>query len=376
MLHVPFKSLCLGISAALWIVLPAGATAQAFAPLPPPTPGGAFSFGVFYGESQRLSVNLGLDYAGLFGTDEILDFDASTSSYSSSMTVSITDPDFWEGPYSRRLSAGIRSLEPDAIQAGDYILHQAELGISFGRRLSPVLGFSVGAGVGFYDFDDVTALPGYIEAYVAEVGTDFSDVFADVNISWDWSSSFGWQRRGAAADVETRIGDTDAGAYVTASAQANYYYPVSNWGELRARGLVQFGKTFGSDDTFPIFRNFTGGGPGTVRGYSEATLGPTSTVPGTTDVAYSGGQFAVFSGLELRTSLGDNDDLFGVTFVDFGNVYATSGDFDWDTIRGSFGLGVQWETDIGPFSVFWSQPFNDKAGDQLTEVQFLLGLRL
>ena len=81
-----------------------------------------------------------------------------------------------------------------------------------------------------------------------------------------------------------------------------------------------------------------------------------------------------------------------VLFVDAGQVYDTS-KLDKQTvdilgltnvndltyvqqdkeIRYSAGVGVTWYTPIGPISLSYAQPLNDKANDETEKVQFQIG---
>ncbi len=340
---------------------------------------GELSFGIYYGEADQLSATLGITVLGLFGTDERLDFGASLSRRYGALSATLTDPDFYEGPYERRLSLAIRSVDPGAVGAGDYGYGEVVAGISFGRRVTDVMGLSFGAGISKYKMENTTTLPTYIDTYTSEVGDEFTDYYVHGDLRWDWvvqaDWKHAWQRSGTELSLNGQIGSTEGTTYSTLGVGVAHYTPLSDWGELRAHGSLQIADTLGSGP-YPIFRTFVGGGPGTLRGFAENSLGPQSNVPGSIDPAYPGGQLALFGGLEARAPLGGRDDLFGLAYLDVGNVYATSGDFDGGDLRASVGIGVEWKSKIGPLSIFISAPINSKPGDDISRLQFMFGYRM
>jgi outer membrane protein insertion porin family len=340
---------------------------------------GELSFGLYYGEADRLSASVGVTVLGLFGTDERLDFGASFGRRYTALSIKLTDPDFYEGPYERRLSLAIRSVEPGAIGAGEYAYGEVVAGIAFGRRVTDVMALSFGAGISNYKMEDTTALPVYIDTYTTAVGDDFTDYYVYGDLSWDWVTQSDWkhewQRSGTELTLDTQIGSTEGTAYGSLGVGVAHYLPLSDWGELRAHGALRIADTL-SSGPYPIFRTFVGGGPGTLRGFAENSLGPRSDVPGSSEPAYPGGQLAVFGGIEARAPLGGRDDLFGLVYLDMGNVYARAGDFSGGSLRAAVGIGVEWKSRIGPISVFLSAPILSEPWDDTSRLQFTFGYRM
>jgi outer membrane protein insertion porin family len=340
-----------------------------------PPPEGTLTFGLWYSQAEEVSATVEIEQDRIAGRDENLRFGASLSQYSQSAFVTLTDPDFFEGPYTRQLAFSIRSAGPNATQRGDYSFTTADASIGFGRVWSDTLGFSFGAGVTQYWLDSDDALPQFIADYVAEVGESPTDFFLYGNAIWDFTTRAGWQRQGARLRLRSQLGSAGGTGYVRALAGAEQFLPLGAVGEMRAHGALGVGEDLGGGP-YPIFRHFTGGGPGSVRGFTEGTLGPTSPIPGEDDPAYAGGQFSVLAGIEARTPLGGRDDLFALGFFDIGNIFADAAAYDGNRLRSSVGVGVQWESPIGPLSVFFAEPLASEEGDEISRVQFLFGLRL
>ena len=336
---------------------------------------GELTFGIYYGEAQQLSISAGIATPHLFGSDENLSLSFNASQYYTALSITVTDTDFFEGPFSRQFTLGIQTVKPHAGQVGEYAYSHSEAGISFGRPLSSNFAYSFGAGVARYSFDEQTRLPTYMSDYIAAVDESFTDYFIHASAEWNRSEQNDWLRSGTAIRLNGQTGVVSHHGYGKFSGRVDHFTPFMSRMELRSHASLHYGWSVGSDQPYPIFHNFTGGGPGTLRGFGEHTLGPASEVPDTSEMSYPGGEFAVFGGLEARTPLRARNDIYAMGYLDFGNVYANSDQFDMSSLRRSIGIGLQWETSAGPLSIFVSQPLSPKNNDHLSEVQFQFGMR-
>jgi outer membrane protein assembly complex protein YaeT len=124
--------------------------------------------------------------------------------------------------------------------------------------------------------------------------------------------------------------------------------------------LPTFGKaavTSAEDpDPIPLAERFFGGGTDTLRGFPQNQAGPRDSITGFP----LGGSALFFNNTELRFPLiGDN--IGGVLFEDFGNVFSTPGDIsfsfhqphpadptDFNYMVHAAGFGIRYKTPIGP----------------------------
>ena len=138
------------------------------------------------------------------------------------------------------------------------------------------------------------------------------------------------------------------------------------------RGNVSYGDAYSDTTVLPFFENFFTGGPRSVRGFEENTLGPLDSrgLP-------LGGNFRLTGGAELILPLPFFKDVKSVRisgFVDAGNVYdLNTEDVDLGRIRYSAGLSGIWVSPFGIVSVSVAQPFNDEPTDRLQQFQFTFG---
>lgn len=138
------------------------------------------------------------------------------------------------------------------------------------------------------------------------------------------------------------------------------------------RGNVSYGDAYSDTTELPFFENFYAGGPRSVRGFEDNTLGPLDSrgLP-------LGGNFRLTGSAELILPLPFFEDVKSVRisgFVDAGNVYNLDReDVDLGRMRYSAGLSGIWVSPFGIVSVSVAQPFNDEPTDSLQQFQFTFG---
>ncbi|KXZ69559.1 outer membrane protein assembly factor BamA [Acinetobacter venetianus] len=170
------------------------------------------------------------------------------------------------------------------------------------------------------------------------------------------------------------------------------------------RGYGKLG--FGND--LPFYKNFYAGGYGSVRGYDNSSLGPKypsvifqETGKNDPDPEEVGGNALVQFGTELALPLPFKGDwtrqVRPVLFAEGAQVFDTKCDvaggtmkmngsdidikqycddnykFDLGNMRYSVGVGFTWITMIGPLSLSYAYPLNDKKGDDTKSIQFEIG---
>ncbi|ADI90359.1 outer membrane protein assembly factor BamA [Acinetobacter oleivorans] len=240
-------------------------------------------------------------------------------------------------------------------------------------------------------------------------GSAFEGEFFTYNLNLGWSYNTLNRPIFPTSGMSHRIGleiglpgsDVD---YQKATYDAQAFFPIGSTGFV-LRGYGKLG--YGND--LPFYKNFYAGGYGSVRGYDSSTLGPKySSVnlqeEGKNDSSPEevGGNALVQFGTELALPLPFKGDwtrqVRPVLFAEGGQVFDTKCDvgsysmimngqqianakkycednygFDLGNMRYSVGVGFTWITMIGPLSLSYAFPLNDKPGDETKEIQFEIG---
>ena len=147
--------------------------------------------------------------------------------------------------------------------------------------------------------------------------------------------------------------------------------PLTKKYTLVLKGRIGYGDAYGDTTELPFFENYYAGGPRTVRGYEENSLGPEDffgralggniMLVGNAEVILPVPFLAEFKSVRLSS------------FIDAGNVYASQDRFELDQMRMSAGISGIWMSPFGLLSVSIAQPFRDQPGDEVQRFQFNFG---
>jgi outer membrane protein insertion porin family len=127
-------------------------------------------------------------------------------------------------------------------------------------------------------------------------------------------------------------------------------------------------------DGLPFFENFYAGGTNSVRGFRDNTLGPRGTALGSDYQQPLGGSLKTVGSLELIFPTLIKSSAARVSaFVDFGNVFRNTDEFDASELRASTGLALLWRAPVGPISISYAIPLRSEPDDKIERLQFTFG---
>ncbi|AXQ22238.1 outer membrane protein assembly factor BamA [Acinetobacter wuhouensis] len=229
----------------------------------------------------------------------------------------------------------------------------------------------------------------------------------NLNLGWSYNTlnrpMFPTKGTSHRVNAEIALPGSDV-EYQKVTYDAQTYFPLGH--DFVWRGYGKLG--YGND--LPFYKNFYAGGFGSVRGYDNSTLGPR--YPGVTynerktkdyDPEEVGGNALIQFGTELALPVPFKGDwarqIRPVIFAEGAQVFDTNCstatgdlyldgsktptdakqyckdnyDFDFNNMRYSVGVGFTWITMIGPLSLSYAYPLNDKQGDETKNIQFEIG---
>ncbi len=173
------------------------------------------------------------------------------------------------------------------------------------------------------------------------------------------------------AYIETRnelvglfLGGTDN--FLTTILSAKRFIPLGGRNVLGGALQVGWKGLFRTTREIPLSERFYTGGPNSVRGFEYQALGPADPQ----DVPL-GGRFLLVGNLEWRTRI---ISIIGMAvFLDAGNVWGSPGEFRFDQIRYSAGLGPRVNTPFGVIRTDFAFKLDRREGEKLNEFWFALG---
>ncbi len=188
----------------------------------------------------------------------------------------------------------------------------------------------------------------------AAVAHDTRDDPGDTSRGWLLSSSLDYAPEALGSDIR----------FTRFLAQAYYFRP---WRGVVLASAARLGleAPLGGQDIIPSKRFFAGG-PRTVRGVPEDSLGPRSVsgIP-------TGGESLLILNQEVRFPI--YRWLRGVGFVDAGNVYAEASDIDIGDLVSTFGFGLRLATPFAIFRLDYGRRFDPGIGQGGGRLMFGIG---
>ena len=339
---------------------------------------GRFSAGIGFSQSAGLIFQTSITQDNFLGSGKRIGFDFNNSEINRRFGVNYTNPYWTVDGISRGFSGFYR--ETDARSANITAFD------------STVYGGSVNFGIPISEFNflfsslayenteiDISNNPNFVAQEVRDFLNDNDSRFDILR----WTNRFTYDTRnkaifpdeGVLHSIEVEIATPFLGnslEFYKTDYRTQWYTNFYEDYIVTFRGNVSYGDAYSDTTELPFFENFFAGGPRSVRGFEDNTLGPLDSrgLP-------LGGNFRLTGGAELILPLPFFKDVKSVRisgFVDAGNVYHLDReDVDLGRMRYSAGLSGIWVSPFGIVSVSVAQPFNDEPTDRLQQFQFTFG---
>ncbi|MDV2483598.1 outer membrane protein assembly factor BamA [Acinetobacter towneri] len=384
---------------------------------------GTSTLAVGFSQSGGVTFQAGLSQTNFLGTGNSVSIDLSRSETQDYYNLSVTDPYFTIDGVRRGYNMYYRKTKlDDNYNVNNYVTDSFGGGINFGYPIDENQSISAGLNIDQTEVTTGNRVSTYIRDYLLENGGKeigssnycidnndpcgtklkadrFSGDYLTYNLNLGWSYNtlnrpiFPTNGMSHRVNAEIALPGSDVEFQkVTYDAQA--YFPLGH--DFVLRGYSKLG--FGND--LPFYKNFYAGGYGSVRGYDNSTLGPKydsvyaeHNSLENFDLEEVGGNALVQFGTELALPVPFKGDwtrqVRPVVFAEGAQVFDTQCDvsssadlrkyckdnygFDFGEMRYSVGVGFTWITMIGPLSLSYAYPLNDKQGDDTKNIQFEIG---
>jgi outer membrane protein insertion porin family len=333
-------------------------------------PTGNLLLGAGYSNAEKLSFTGSIKQENVFGSGNYLGLEVNTSRYNRSLVFSTVDPYFTIDGISRALDVFYRTSRPLNSQGDEYQLATAGTAVRFGVPFSEFDTVFFGIGVERTAIKGASALPNTFFLFREQFGANAVSVPLTIGWARDSRDSLLVPTRGRYQRVNLEWSPAGDAKYLRTNLQYQQYFPIANRFTLGLNAELGWGKGFGGDP-YPIFKNFYGGGLGSVRVFEQASLGPVD-VTGT----YVGGNRKLNVNAEFYfpvPGLGQDKTLRVFGFMDAGNVWGPAEKIDAGSLRASAGLGLSWISPVGPLKLSWGVPVKKKPEDKIQRFQFQIG---
>ena len=367
---------------------------------------GQFGGGIGYSEAQKFSLNGNFVHSNFMGTGDRVAVEINAGRYSKSYVLSQTNPyttidgvartaslsyrditqfvaasskfstkqltlaNQWSYPITeyQYLQAGVSANKNELVVSQGYSAQQAvdwvkDNGSTFERQLEDTNGDGV-----------VNSLDSPYTVY----GTDFYTYELTAGWNFDTRNRAIFADRGFHLAVSGRYArPLSPGRCFASNFQYLQYIPLWHHWLLSFNSTLDYAEPLGKTTALPPYLNYFAGGPDSVRGFRESTLGPRDNIG--IGNPY-GGNLRVVDRLELIFPVPDKwKSAARISwFYDMGNVFQTGNKvqflgedditpinyhFNYDNLKRSTGIAVQWLAPLGLFRFSYGVPLNAYPGD-------------
>ena len=366
---------------------------------------GQFSGGLGYSEAQKLMLNASIVHTNFLGTGNRVALNANTGRFSTAYSLAHTDPYVTKNGVSRTMGVNFRDITQFTSASSDFSTTSYGATLEYGLPITEYQRMSLGLTFNNAELLSSSNSTQQSQDWVSSNGNTFlgdisgSGVFFgtqfhayELIVGWTYDS----RNRALFADRGSRqqvflayalpVGDVE---YYTARYNFTKYVPIYRQWTFRANVELGYGEGLADTTAIPPYKQFFGGGPESIRGYKESWLGPRDSFGNP-----YGGNVLVASQLELIIPIPQKfrSKMRASVFYDIGNVFNTgevaftdklgaplSYKPDFDELRTSVGVAVQWLAPLGLFRFSYAKPLNEVAGndkyygDQIERFQFSIG---
>lgn len=369
---------------------------------------GQFSGGIGYSESQSFMLNGSFVHSNFMGSGERLAVEMAGGRYSKVYSFSHSDPYTNVDGVGRTFGLQYRDVTQFVSAASDFSTRTMAATLEFAYPITEYQGLRFGVIAQQSDLltsefgsarealswvrnngnpytrdlvqQGIDPLTGEIVDITSTIyGTKFNAFEAVLGWSFDTRNRALFATRGTrhALNLAATIPGSEVNYYVLSYDFLKLVPVYKQW--TVALGLeLAYGDALGKDTTaLPPFRQFFGGGPETVRGFRDSRLGPKDSFGNP-----YGGNLKIMGRAELLFPVPDKwrastrisafydiGNVFsqgmGIDFVGRDGVTPVDYEFDYNELRQSVGVAVQWLAPLGIFRFSYGVPLNSKQGDSV-----------
>lgn len=333
-------------------------------------PTGNILLGAGFSSADKVSFTASVKQENVFGTGNYLGIEFNTSKSQQTISVSTVDPYFTDDGISRAIDVFYRTAQPINSQGENYKLVTPGASIRFGVPFSEYDTVFFGVGFEQTEIRGNNNLPDTYFRYREQFGPKSTAIPFTIGWSRDGRDSALVPTTGHFSRVNIDIGFLADQRYVRADLQFQQYFTPIRRITVGVNAELGYGSGLGNKP-YPIFKNFFGGGLGTVRGFDQGSLGQVDNLG-----AYLGGNRRLNVNTEVYLPFpgtGNDRTLRWFTYLDVGNVWAVEDRVSLASLRASIGLGFSWVSPVGPIKISYGSPIRKEPTDRIQRLQFQLG---
>jgi len=383
---------------------------------------GQFGGGIGYSEAQKFSLNGNFVHSNFFGTGDRIALEINAGKYSKSYTFAHTDPYTTIDGIARTTSLTLRDVTQFVAASSAFSTKQITGAVQWSYPISEYQYLSVGTSA---NKNTLVVSEGYSAQqsvdWVRQNGSTFQRELTDTNgdgvvnsldspytvygtdfYTYELTGGWSYEGRNRALFPDRGIKIAISARYALPLSEVRYYQTnfdsiayIPLWRKfiLSVQASVDYASALGRTTSLPPYLNYFAGGPDSVRGFRESTLGPRDNIGIGNPF---GGNFRVVNRYEVIFPVPEKwkSSARVSWFYDIGNVFQTGNKvkflgvdditpvdyhFNYANLKQSTGIAVQWLAPLGLFRFSYGIPLNSfegdtvRFGDETERFQFSIG---
>ncbi len=338
-------------------------------------PGGQIGLGLGFSQGQGLILNASISQANFLGSGKSIDFAFNNSEVNTRYQLGFLDPYYTDSGISRGFTTFFRKT--DAQDANLALYETTEFGGSINFRVPVSENNSLGTEFSYSntELDLEGNSSTQLRNFVNQNGDTYDLLKFSVGFAHDTRNKKILPDKGALHSINTEVSLPGLGnslQFYKVDFKTQWFKDIYEDFILTLGADIGYGDSYGDTTELPFFENFFAGGPRSVRGFEENTLGPRDSAN-----RALGGDTKIIGNAEIILPvpfLTDFKQSVRVTgFIDAGNVYGPNEDVDFSEIRYSTGVSAIWISPFGAVSMSMALPVNEKSTDEIQNFQFTFG---
>lgn len=339
------------------------------------SPGGQIGLGLGFSQAQGLILNANIRQANFLGTGKNIDFGFNNSDVNTRYQLGYLNPYYTDDGIARGFNVFYRKT--DAQDANLALFETEEFGGSVSFRIPVSENNTIGTELSYTNtklgLEDLSSIQ--LRDFVTDNGDEYDILRIGASFAFDTRNKAILPDKGTLASITTRVSIPSFGdslQFYKVDLRTQWFKDLYKDFVLTLGADIGYGDSYGDTTELPFFENFFAGGPRSVRGYLENTLGPrdSSNRPLGGDTRIVGNAEVIIPVPFLRAF---KKSVRITGFIDAGNVYGPDDSLDLGDLRYSTGISAIWISPFGAVSASLAQPVNEQSTDRVQNFQFTFG---
>jgi len=327
---------------------------------------GSFTIGAGFSQLEKVFVRSSINERNFLGKGYSARLSGEVGARTQNFDASVTDPFFLDENLSASLNAFKRQTRLQSITS----FKENSFGGGFGIGVPITEHFRYDINYQFTDTDIFDVLANSSLILQSQTGKQTTGELTQ-SLTLDTRDSLITPKDGYLLSGGVGIaGVGGTNRFVQSTAVGKAYFPMGDNFILNPSLTVRYIHGYSGRDV-PIFRRFSMGGIGSIRGFDQ--FGVTIRDPATGEVI--GGNKTVSASVNLFFPLPfmQTAGFRGVTFADIASIADFDETLKFAQARATVGFGIEWLSPIGPVGLVWGFALRDQPGDIKKTFEFALG---